>query len=58
MYLLNPKIVLGNVNSDKEFTFHYVSIKSYLTKPSGYKANKFTFHYVSIKSGSYIYLWR
>ena len=25
-------------------------LNPYLTKPSGYKANKFTFHYVSIKS--------
>ena len=36
------------------FTFHYVSIKSYLTAVKQDKDAWFTFHYVSIKSFSLI----
>ena len=33
-------------------------LNPYLTKPSGYKANKFTFHYVSIKSRQEHHCWQ
>ncbi len=52
MYLLNPnafniadKIIL--------FTFHYVSIKSFVATHFYQVVTKFTFHYVSIKSKDY-----
>ena len=37
-----------------QFTFHYVSIKSFVPCHAVTVSNSFTFHYVSIKSGSYL----
>ena len=49
MYLLNHKELL-TVSVGRQFTFHYVSIKSNKADNIDSKADTFTFHYVSIKS--------
>ena len=49
MYLLNLGVTSGTPRLG-EFTFHYVSIKSFDTAVSSSKMISFTFHYVSIKS--------
>ena len=50
MFLLNPKNSNMLLQVNPGFTFHYVSIKSFLFWLHGCRPCQFTFHYVSIKS--------
>ena len=50
MYLLNLSNTEPGDRMTEAFTFHYVSIKSTLSKTLQGIDSKFTFHYVSIKS--------
>ena len=52
MYLLNREYGWNDAGGATAFTFHYVSIKSDVTRLDGEGVYTFTFHYVSIKSFS------
>ena len=49
MYLLKPVMFAVTLHS-VTFTFHYVSIKTFIRPPAPAMALIFTFHYVSIKT--------
>ena len=51
MCLLKPGISDTADQSLRQFTFHYVSIKTKIPAPVYFVLYKFTFHYVSIKTG-------
>mgnify|MGYP000813369553 CR=1 FL=1 len=51
MCLLKPGISDTADQSLRQFTFHYVSIKTKIPAPVYFVLYKFTFHHVSIKTG-------